>query len=88
MNNDQTMQWGIIGCARIAATAIIPGIKGSANGDVLAIASRELEKAKAYADRVLTERPIESPVENGVANMRVIDAVVQSAQTGMPVELS
>ena len=51
MNNDQTVQWGIIGCARIAATAIIPGIKGSANGDVMAIASRELEKAKAYADK-------------------------------------
>jgi predicted dehydrogenase len=51
MNSDQTVQWGIIGCARIAATAMIPGIKGSANGDVLAIASRELEKAKAYADK-------------------------------------
>ena len=49
--NDQTVQWGIIGCARIAATAMIPGIKGSANGDILAIASRELEKAKAYAGK-------------------------------------
>jgi len=195
MNNDQTLQWGILGCARIAATAMIPGIKGSANGEILAIASRELEKAKAYAgkfdipraygsydallddpeiravyvplpnslhkewtikaakkgkhvlcekpiaccaahaqemnaacrengvllmeafaqrfhpqyqterisieavhqwqleleffaDRVLTARPIESPGENGVANMRAIDAVVQSAQTGVPVELS
>ncbi|MGD1973502.1 MAG: hypothetical protein PVH37_12175 [Desulfobacterales bacterium] len=51
MNNDQTMQWGIIGCARIAATAIIPGIKGSANGDVMAVASREPGNAKAYAAR-------------------------------------
>jgi predicted dehydrogenase len=41
-----------------------------------------------FADRVLTERSIESPGENGVANMRAIDAVVQSAQTGVPVELS
>ena len=51
MNNDQTVQWGIIGCARIAATAMISGIKGSANGDVMAVASRELGKAKAYAAR-------------------------------------
>ena len=33
------------GATLIAATAMIPGIKGSANGDVMAIASRELEKA-------------------------------------------
>ena len=49
MNNDQTVQWGILGCARIAATALIPGIKGSANGEVLAVASRDLTKAKEYA---------------------------------------
>jgi len=49
MKNDQTVQWGIIGCARIAATALIPGIKSSANGDVLAVASRGLEKAQEYA---------------------------------------
>ncbi len=49
MNNDQTVQWGILGCARIAATALIPGIKGSANGEVLSVASRNVEKAKEYA---------------------------------------
>ena len=40
-----------------------------------------------FADRVLTGRPIELPGENGVANMRVIDAVVRSARTGALVEL-
>jgi xylose dehydrogenase (NAD/NADP) len=49
MNNDQTVQWGILGCARIAATALIPGIKSSANGEILTVASRSLEKAKEYA---------------------------------------
>jgi len=49
MNSNQILQWGIIGCARIAATALIPGIKNSANGDVLAVASRDLEKAQGYA---------------------------------------
>jgi predicted dehydrogenase len=51
MNNFQTVQCGFLGCTRIAATAMIPGIKCSANGDVLAVASRELEKAKAYAGK-------------------------------------
>ena len=41
-----------------------------------------------FADRVLTARPIELPGENGVANMKAIDAVVQSARTGLPVDLS
>lgn len=49
MNKNQTVQWGILGCARIAATALIPGIRGSANGEVLAVASRDLTKAKEYA---------------------------------------
>ncbi len=49
MNKTQTVQWGILGCARIAATALIPGIKGSTNGEVLAVASRNPEKAKEYA---------------------------------------
>jgi xylose dehydrogenase (NAD/NADP) len=49
MNHNQTVQWGILGCARIAATALIPGIQGSCNGEVLAVASRNLEKAKEYA---------------------------------------
>ena len=40
-----------------------------------------------FAGRILTARPIELPGENGVANMRVIDAVVRSARTGIPVEL-
>ncbi len=56
MNNDQTVKWGIIGCARIAATALIPAIKSSANGDVLAVASRGLEKAREYARRFAIPR--------------------------------
>ena len=49
MNNKRILQWGILGCARIAATALIPGIQGSSNGAVLAVASRNLEKAEEYA---------------------------------------
>jgi len=51
MNNKRILQWGVLGCARIAATALIPGIQGSRNGTVLAVASRSLEKAREYARR-------------------------------------
>ncbi len=51
MNNDQTVQWAILGCTRIAATTMFPEFKGSANGNVPTVASRKLEKAKAYTAR-------------------------------------
>ena len=40
-----------------------------------------------FAARALTGRPMERPGENGVAGMRVIDAVVRSAQRRAPVAL-
>jgi xylose dehydrogenase (NAD/NADP) len=57
LKNDRTIQWGVLGCARIAATALIPGIQGSANGRVLSIASRELEKAREFAGKFDIPRP-------------------------------
>lgn len=54
--SDRTVQWGILGCARIAATALIPGIQGSCNGQVRAVASRDLEKARNYATRFAIPR--------------------------------
>lgn len=63
MIKNQTVRWGILGCARIAATALIPGIQGSANGQVLAVASRNLEKAKEYARKFDVPRPYGSYAE-------------------------
>jgi predicted dehydrogenase len=40
-----------------------------------------------FADRVLSGKPMEGPGEDGVAGMRVLDAVVQSAQRRAPVAL-
>ncbi|WP_165229967.1 Gfo/Idh/MocA family protein [Aquisphaera insulae] len=45
-----TLRWGILGCARISRRGLIPGIKGSKSGALTAIASRELEKARAWGD--------------------------------------
>ena len=44
-------------------------------------------EAQYFADRVLRNQGIGFPGEDGVANMRVIDAVVESARTGKPCDL-
>ncbi|MBY0144250.1 Gfo/Idh/MocA family protein [Neobacillus niacini] len=44
--------WGIIGCAGIAKHSVIPGIQKSETGEVAAIASRGLDKAKQTAEEL------------------------------------
>jgi predicted dehydrogenase len=44
------IRWGILGCARISRRGLIPGIRGSANGRLEAIASRDPATARAWAD--------------------------------------
>ena len=41
-----------------------------------------------FADRILNHEPIEFPAGNGLANMKVIDAIVQSARTGKLTSIS
>src|SRR3954471_18213982 len=50
------LRWGVLGCANIAIDSVIPGVKGSQTSEVLAIASRGLEKAKRTADDLNIER--------------------------------
>jgi predicted dehydrogenase len=42
--------WGSLGAARIAGGAVLPAIAASSNGRVVAIASRDAERAKQMAD--------------------------------------
>lgn len=46
----QQIAWGILGCARIARRALIRGIQGSRLGRLAAIASRDGEKARRWAE--------------------------------------
>jgi len=46
------IRWGIIGCAGIAKSSVIPGIQQSETGEVAAIASRGLDKAKQTAEQL------------------------------------
>ena len=44
--------------------------------------------AEFFADRVLNDEPLRFPAENGLANMRVIDAIFESARQGRPIEVT
>lgn len=46
------IRWGILSTANIGKHRVIPAIQASANGRVTAVASRSLEKARAFADEL------------------------------------
>jgi predicted dehydrogenase len=43
------MKWGVISTANIGRKAVIPAIQASNNGEVIAVASRDLKKAQEFA---------------------------------------
>jgi predicted dehydrogenase len=43
------VRWGVLGCARIATTKVIPGMQAGSRTEVMAIASRDGEKARRVA---------------------------------------
>ncbi len=47
----QKIRWGVISTARIGENAVIPAIQQSSNGFVAAVASRDLEKGRTFAER-------------------------------------
>ncbi len=44
------IRWGILSTAQIAKNSYVPAINESDNGEIVAVASRSLEKAQAFAD--------------------------------------
>jgi predicted dehydrogenase len=50
--NVRKVRWGILGVAKIALEKVIPAIQAGVTGEVVAIASRSLAKARAAADRL------------------------------------
>jgi D-xylose 1-dehydrogenase (NADP+, D-xylono-1,5-lactone-forming) len=43
------MRFGILGAARIARNSFVPGVRGSSQAQLHAVASRDLERARAFA---------------------------------------
>src|SRR5664279_4710115 len=50
--NVRKTRWGILGVAKIALEKVIPAIQAGVTGEVVAIASRSMAKARAAADRL------------------------------------
>ncbi len=57
----------------------------SGNGiteEALPACDQYTEQANAFIDSILMDKPVPTPLEDAIANMQVIDACVQSHQTG------
>lgn len=50
-SESEPVRWGVLGTGKIGANSVIPAIRASANGRVVAVASRELGRAEALAAR-------------------------------------
>lgn len=79
-NDPKKIRIGVMGCAGIAQRYMIPAILDTQDLELVAVASRTLEKAKAYADRFGGDA-VEG-YEN-LLNRRDIDAVYVPLPTGL-----
>ena len=48
--SDQILRWGVISTANIGRAAVNPAVQASSNGELLAVASRDADQARAFAD--------------------------------------
>lgn len=49
---EKVLRWGVISTANIGRVAVIPAIHRSSNGKLVAVASRDGERARTFAERV------------------------------------
>src|SRR5215472_8699434 len=87
------VRWGVLGVARIAVEKVIPAMQAGTNCEVIAIASRDLSKAKQAADRrsipraygsyeaLLADREIEA-VYNPLPNHMHVPWSIRAAEAG------
>ena len=69
----EKIRWGVLSTAKIGREKVIPAIRGGQLGDVTAIASRDLARAKATAAELGIEKPYGSYQE--LLSDRNVDAV-------------
>lgn len=90
---EKNIRWGIVSTARIGVEKVIPGIQGSATGTAYAIASRDLEKARAAArdlgiekaygsyEELLADPEIDA-IYNPLPNHMHVPVTVQAVKAG------
>ena len=93
MTDAQPVRWGILGAANIAINRVIPALRASRLSTPIAIASRDLAKARAAAERLgipraygsydelLADADVEA-VYNPLPNHMHVPWSVRAAQAG------
>ncbi len=76
-----TLRWGILGCARISRRGLIPGIRRSETGRLVALASRDATTARAWAQE------FDVPKAHGSYEELVADPEVEAVYIPLPNEL-
>ncbi len=92
----KTIRWGVLGCAGIAAKAVIPAIQSSRLGRLAAIASRDLKKAEKTAaafgiekahgsyEALLADPEIDA-IYNPLPNHLHVSMTIRALEAGKPV---
>lgn len=81
MSTKSPLRWGILGCARITRRGLIPGIRGSANSTLTALASRDLATARQWTAEFTIPRA------HGSYEALVADPEVDAIYIPLPNEL-
>ena len=72
------LRWGILSTANIARAAVIPAIQASTNGEVVAVASRDRDRADAFA------RPLAIPRAYGSYAALLDDPQIDAIYIALP----
>jgi predicted dehydrogenase len=78
MSAARRVRWGILGCGSIASSAIAPAIRWSANGELVAVGSRSIERARERAAAVGAARA------HGRYEALLADPEVDAVYLGLP----
>lgn len=90
------IRWGILSTANIGRKRVVPAMQQSSNGEVAAVASRSLEKAKSFAAETgiptaygsyedLINDPDIDAIYNPLPNSEHVEWSIRCAEAGKPV---
>jgi len=75
------VRWGVLGTANIARVAVDPAIQASCNGELVAVASRDPDRARAFAEAAGI--PVHHGSYEGLLEDERIDAVYNPLPNGL-----
>jgi predicted dehydrogenase len=91
--SDLALRWGVISTANIGRAAVNPAIQASSNGELVAVASRDPERARSFAEahsiprhygsyQALLDDPDIDAVYNPLPNSLHLEWTVRAAEAG------